>query len=304
MQIFTTRALHWSAVTPDTLSRYTEAWLREGTKSADYAPANLYLWNDTYHQMLAHAGEHALVRITEDGVNYRYLFPIGGGDPTPAFDALFAEAARLSQPLFVVGVTEEQLDRLPEALRARFTVSETRDYADYLYTAESLATLAGKKLHGKRNHINAFSAAHDWQVRPIAPADFPACRAIISAWREAAEFSSAGECSAALRALKAFEELSLYGALLTVGDLPVAFTVGEMLGNDTLCVHFEKTLPTWRGAYPVINREFVRMMREKHPVLTLINREDDMGLANLRAAKLSYHPTQLLRKFSLRARVL
>lgn len=301
MQISTARALTWSPVTLSTLSDYIKVWRHAGIKSADYAPANLYCWNDTYHQMIAHVGDHALVRITEDGVKFRYLFPVGKGDPSPLLQSLFEEAKRTGEALTLVGVTEEQLATLPEELRSRFAISEARDFADYIYTAESLATLSGKKLHGKRNHINAFSAAHRWQIHPLSPADFPACRTILTAWGEAAENASAGECSAVLRALEAFEELSLYGALLTVEGEPVAFTIGEILGDDTLCVHFEKTLPAWRSAYPVINREFVRMMRETHPVLAFINREDDMGLENLRAAKLSYRPHSLLRKFTLRA---
>ena len=302
MQLSTTQPLCFSPVTLDTLSRYAEAWRRENTKSTDYAPATLYAWNDTYHQAIAHVGDHTIVRITEDEVSFRYLFPIGTGDPTPAVEALIADAAHLGQPLTIVGVTEEQLERLPDALRARFSISETRDFFDYLYTAESLATLAGKKLHGKRNHINSFSAAHDWQISPLTPADFPACRAILAAWKASAEHASQSEVTAALRALDAFDALSLEGAMLRVGEEPIAFTIGEMLGDDTLCVHFEKVLPAWRGAYPVINREFVRMMREKHPALSLVNREDDMGLENLRAAKLSYRPLRLLRKFALRAR--
>jgi hypothetical protein len=103
-----------------------------------------------------------------------------------------------------------------------------------------------------------------------------------------------------LRTLEAFGELALYGALLTVEGEPVAFTIGEMLGDDMLCVHFEKTLPAWRSAYPVINREFVRMMRETHPVLAFINREDDMGLESLRKCKLSYRPVCLIKKYTAR----
>ena len=48
----------------------------------------------------------------------------------------------------------------------------------------------------------------------------------------------------------------------------------------------------------MINRELVRLMRARWPELEFINREDDMGLENLRQAKLSYHPEYLLRKFT------
>lgn len=293
--------LCWSPVSLAVLARYAACWQREGTVSADYTPANLFAWDNTYHQSIAFVGDRATVRITEDGVNFRYLFPVGTGDPTLAIEALLAEAKATAQPLVLVGVTEEQLATLSPALLARFSIEETRDFADYLYSAEALASLAGKKLHGKRNHVNAFSAAHRWQAEPLTPVLFPHCREILAAWQAESEFPDHGEQDAILRALAAWSELSLSGAVLFADGKPVAFTVGEMIGEDTLCVHFEKAMPAWRGAYPVINREFVRMMREKHPVLALINREDDMGLPNLRAAKLSYHPLQFVKKFCLRA---
>ena len=261
---------------------------------ADHAFSNLYLWNDLYHHSLAFLGDRVAVRFGAIG-DYQYLFPIGTGDLHPAIDALLSA----ERSLRLVALTEQELTELLEAYPDTFEVTETRDIADYLYGAESLATLAGKKLHGKRNHINAFSAAHQWSVAPLTPADFDTCRSILAAWGAEHEGDSVeNERIAAERAFGAFERLELQGALLTADGSPVAFTAGSMITQDTLCVHFEKALPAFGGAYPVINREFVRLMRESFPSLTTGNREDDMGLANLRAAKLSYRPTALLRKFT------
>ena len=101
------------------------------------------------------------------------------------------------------------------------------------------------------------------------------------------------------KAFESFSALSLHGACLVANDKPVAFTIGSMLTPTALCVHFEKALPDVQGAFPTINREFVRMMLERFPALTTVNREDDMGLENLRTAKLSYRPIALLRKYTL-----
>lgn len=295
----TVPTLIWEPISPATLERYVPIARLENSSSADFAPGNLYIWDQTYRQQIAFFGERACVRMTEER-GFRYLFPIGTGALAPIIAALAEECRQSGIPLKLIGTTEKHLAELAaEGLLELFDVTESRDYEDYLYTARSLATLSGKKLHAKRNHVNAFSASHVWQALPLAPSHFDTCRALLLAWSNASEQASSTEQAAILRALDAFGPLSLSGALLIADGQPVAFTIGELLTPDTLCVHFEKAHPDWRTAYPVINREYVRMMLERHPALEYVNREDDMGLENLRTAKLSYRPLSMVRKFTL-----
>jgi len=61
-------------------------------------------------------------------------------------------------------------------------------------------------------------------------------------------------------------------------------------------VHFEKARPDVDGAYAVINCEFARYIRQKHPYIRFLNREEDMGLEGLRKAKESYYPHHMTEK--------
>ena len=74
----------------------------------------------------------------------------------------------------------------------------------------------------------------------------------------------------------------------------VAFTMGEHHTEDTLLVHIEKAFSDVRGAYPMINKQFVMHHADS---FQYVNREDDTGDEGLRKAKLSYHPAILLKKY-------
>ena len=290
-----TPTLSFHAVTVADRDRYLAAAAAEGSPSADHAFANLYLWNETYHQEIAFWDERAIVRFHAKK-GYQYLYPIGGGALRPTIEVLLSTEPQLC----LTAVTETELEAILHEFPDTFSFFEERDIADYLYDATSLSTLSGKKLHGKRNHINAFTAANEWSVKPLEAADFDSCRAILDIWgKDRLDDGTQHERVAIERAFAAYESLALHGALLIANGDPVAFTVGSMLSDDTLCVHFEKALPHVQGAYPMINREFVRMMLARFPALATVNREDDMGLETLRAAKLSYRPSMLLRKFTL-----
>lgn len=291
--------LHFCPVSLSHRERYNAFAMQAPVQNAERGFATLYLWSEAYRQELAFTDTHALIRLGKDG-SYRYVFPIGAASPKPIIDALLQG----EQPLRLISVTERELDFVLREYPDVFDVREIRDFEDYLYCAEALDTLSGKKLHAKRNHINAFCAAHEWSVRALTPADFDDCRAIFDAWSAERPVDSVQRERITIeRAFNAFSELELHGALLIADGQIVAFTIGSMITPDTMDVHFEKALPNVNGAYPTINREFVRMMRRRFPALAWVNREDDMGLENLRKAKLSYHPAAMVKKYTLTQKI-
>lgn len=274
----------------------------EGSSSADFNFGNIYLWDKSFKQLVGQCGERVIVLPCYEDTPF-FAYPVGKGPLEPVLRDMEAYAKDHGFPFTLRGVTQEHLPRMQELFPDRHTVYPERPLWDYIYSAEKLATLSGKHLHGKRNHINRFEAENTWSFHEITAADFPDCMALLDAWLaenpEDKDAGAADEFIAIRRAFESFDALGMMGGILYVEDKPVAFTLGEPVCSHTFVVHFEKAYADINGAYPMVNREFVRLIREKYPEVQWINREDDMGIDSLRQAKESYHPDHMVEKYTV-----
>ena len=101
-------------------------------------------------------------------------------------------------------------------------------------------------------------------------------------------------------ALREMDELEMTGGVLTAGGRIYGFAVASMINEALMDENIEKADGEEPGAYPMVCREMAKMMREKYPALTLINREEDTGDEGLRRSKESYSPVMLLQKYVTR----
>jgi len=271
----------------------------EDSRSSAWCFANMFFWLDTYNWRVSSLDDRLLIRFSLDD-NACYGYPIGQGDIKSAIEALHRDSIARGVSFCIRGLTESSRERMEAAFPAQFHYTPDTDVFDYIYEAEKLATLAGKKLHGKRNHINRFLEEHpDWTFEAITPENIPECLEMSQEWgieRELLKKLSA-EFDALHIALDNFEALELEGGLLRVDGQVIGFTIGEPLNSDTYIIHFEKAFAGIQGAYPMINREFVRHVMEKHPHVRYINREEDLGVEHLKRAKRSYYPVFMVEKY-------
>ena len=149
---------------------------------------------------------------------------------------------------------------------------------DYVYSREKLATLKGKKLHGKRNHINKFMQENpDWEYKKLVPSMYEDCIAVYDGWKESKDLSEdefANERRSVVLALTNMEKLGLTGGAILLDGKIKAFTVGERLNDDMQLIHIEKADSEINGLFPMINQQYV--LHECADV-QYINREEDMG---------------------------
>ena len=179
----------------------------------------------------------------------------------------------------------------------QYTLTLDRDTCDYVYLAESLVTLRGKKLHSKRNHINRFRATTAFEYRALHSEDAATCMALYQEWMEHKDPSIpgiAGERRALEFMLPKLDELQLFAGGIFVDNALVAFSVGEKLHPDVAVVHIEKASHLFPELYAVINQQFAE---HAFSDVELINREEDMGIEGMRKAKLSYDPVKLIEKY-------
>lgn len=190
----------------------------------------------------------------------------------------------------------ETIERL---FPGKYIFTADRGAFDYVYSRENLATLGGKKYHGKRNHISYFERTFNWTFEELSRINIDDCIAMNEKWytlnvekdREGIE----DEREVLRLNFAHFEEIGGVGGVLRIDGEVVAFTFGERLNDDTFVTHFEKAYSDIRGAYPMINQLFAQTLLTDYKY---INREDDVGSEGLRSAKLSYHPEFLVEKYS------
>lgn len=269
----------------------------QGLRGCERTFANIYLWARFYDLVWAEVDKTIVFRSVFGG-RYSYTYPAGDGDRKAAVEHLIEACRAQEYPLQFHGLSKREYEELESCFPGQFEIKWPRDVEDYVYETEKLIRLSGKKYHGKKNHINQFKAAYpDWSYEPLTDENVEECFQMALRWRELngceGDAEKNKEMCVALNSLRLQKELELRGGVLRAGGEVVAFTLGEPVSEDTFVVHIEKAYADIRGAYPMINQQFL-----EHEVSDYIyvNREDDTGDEGLRKAKLSYHPVFMVEK--------
>jgi hypothetical protein len=197
-------------------------------------------------------------------------------------------------------LTHDDLKHFGKFISSEERVVYDRDNSDYLYNTEDLINLRGKRYDGKRNHINKFKKQHEFEYVPLECSLLDECSRIMEEWCKEKNCNCQEgdycERNANLELLRNFRTLGCKGALIKVDGAFEAFTVGEMLNDNTAVIHIEKAKSTIDGLFTLINQQFVQ---HEWSGTAYVNREQDLGLEGMRKAKLSYHPVSIVDKFTV-----
>lgn len=279
------------------IERYT---LPSDITNCDLAFANMFCWQAIYHSAWAEIGGFLVIRFhIGGGEKIGYMQPVGKGDFAPIIPALREDAHANNQRLRIIGLTDEGREMLHNLPCGSFAFESDRAMEDYIYTADDLRNLTGRRYQPKRNHINRFLATYpDYRYEELTPDRFAECMQLEREWRRAHEGHTSELCAeqrAMQRAFDHFEALAMRGGCVYVGDKLIAFTYGSAVNDHTFVIHAEKADTDYDGAFTIINKLFAQHLPAE---FSLINREEDLGIEGLRQSKLSYHPLRIQPKFT------
>jgi len=259
---------------------------------------NLFIWRKPLDIVWTQAGKALCVVVRNDGPLYA-LHPCACESENAVLAAgMLADWFReQGQPVLIRGLEKPLADLLREAF-PDWKIEHDSCEDDYIYSVKELIELKGRKFDAKRHHIRTFLRnTPNFSYDSMNVVNALECIPVSKEWLERQQSDDEilqAETFAVEQALTQFAELNLSGGVIRVDEKIKAFTVGEALSEDTVVIHIEKADPEVVGLYQMINRKY---LAHAWAHMEFVNREEDMGIPGLRAAKLSYRPIRMVEKY-------
>ncbi len=286
--------LHFRAIDKGDIAIIREYTQNCGIQSCDFTLCGVYLWGAYYkYEICVYKNTLFLKGIDESG---RAAFAVPFGEMETD------EAVALVRDYCKRHNIEPRFSFVPKCALPAFaegTTTKLEGWSDYIYTAESLASLSGKKLHKKKNRFNKFIKTYEnHRFLRVNGENIARLREFYAQFKSENPADSerlVAEEAIIERLLDEYDELGLCGGMLEVENEIIAFAIGERVG-DTLFMHFEKALRSFDGSFEAVNCLFVREFASD---ARFVDREEDMNDLGLRQAKMAYNPAYFVDKYEV-----
>jgi len=251
---------------------------------------NIFLWRYFERPKFTFIHDNLCIMCAPPSEPAYFLQPIGGNRIEETVRTCLSFAPRFS--------------RVPEEFNLKFgrgfRCELDRDNFDYVYRAEDLIYLRGKKYDGKRNRIRKFEKNHHFRYLKLLSGHVESCHRLLGEWirvKTATDgFITRVWKQVIEEAFRHYADVGLTGGAIEVEGEICAFSIGAPFSPDTALVHIEIAHPAYDGLSQLMNREF---SRNSWSGFQFINREQDNGIPGLRRAKTSYHPHHMVKKYNI-----
>lgn len=297
------------------MTREDERVLREYFGGYDYRGASYsfvatYIWKDDYEICWDIIEGYLCMVFSAKGDDPRYgpsmsmpLTKDGTYDPLRLRAALLECKRRFDEagiPLTVRNIPAHLADAVAEAVGPEGELIRIPYADEYVYLKEKLIDLSGRALHKKKNHLNFFLRNFEYEVRPVTRDLKDEIMDLSDRIKDIKEKDPdevddlEEEHNALLNMIEMADSPEVRSAAVFINGQLEAFALGEVLSEDLAAEHFEKANSSYRGLYQLVCREFCKALPES---TVYVNREEDMGLPNLKQAKEALKPDHMEERY-------
>ncbi len=273
---------------------------------ADQDFSMIYIWNRLLNVRWAEINGNLCVFSDFEGSTVLWGPIIGGEKLQETVDACFLMLDSLN------GKRDgSRLCYLPEELYDKYRnlegYSVIHQNQDYVYRAKELIELKGGDYSKKRNLIHNFLSSYKSEVEAYDSGKHKEeCLELLKLWKNQKEESAAigkgirfqfrTELEIAKHTIELADELNLKGIVVKVDKKIAGMAFGTRLNSIMSSIIVEKTNRLFKGISEFIFPEFVKRCWSD---CSFVNAQEDMGVEYLKSSKLSWHPSRLIKSYTV-----
>lgn len=255
--------------------------------SSEYVFENLYAWSNEECIQIRWFEHFAIIRCKKQMTTW-YFPPVANHAIhfTEGISWIFHHDPHSR----LIGITDAMRSYIPNDL----LILHDDHLSEFIYDAHAFIAMKGSKYHRKRNLVSQFTKHYAYRLTTYHAHD--RLHVLDLMQRYHAQGGSLEDLEPMMKAIDSHQELEYHVDLLWVGDLIVALSVGTTSIFEHGVVLFEKADIDYIGSYAAIATMFAAKHFSK---INFITRQEDLGMPEIRASKLSYHPIKKDRKYAI-----
>jgi hypothetical protein len=224
----------------------------------------------------------------------KYFYTLSGEYEN--FPEIIKELKETEGKIFVYNLTREKADFLLKHFPESVLYDKDEGQYDYLYDIPSFLNLSGKKARHKRENYNKFINSYDFEYKELTKDNFKDCFSVLTSWcktKSCVNCEYACEHAVLHYILRHYDSLPVKGGIMYENNLPIAFFIGEIVG-DCLMGYHQKTLHGYTGIGYAI---YIEALKNGFSECKYFNLGPDIGIEGLRQFKRQFKPYTLVEKY-------
>ena len=291
--------LDFKKLTTDDIEIVRPYFTYSRSNNCDNTVGGSVMWSDYFNTRYTIVERTLVFVVSFPGYGECFTVPIGESVGY-VLSLICNECKEKSIPMQFVAATERDITVVEKKYDVEKVIMP--EWSDYVYEAQDLINLSGRKYHGQKNHMNYFKKTFpNYSYEEISDNNIGEIKLFLTEFAKTESKESMifeEELKKTFEVLDNNDKYKFFGVLLRVDGKIIAFSMGEKV-NHTLFAHIEKADKNYRGSYPMIMNEFARRFGSD---MKYINREENAGDKGLESSKLQYHPCTILNKHYIKVK--